>query len=75
MEAHSSHAFQKERGYWDVDLDNSRYFQIMIIDRDSAVKHTVSQCDTFRKYVPVLHTYRLSSEDLEQRNWIIVYPD
>ena len=75
LEAHSSHTFQKERGYWDEGLDDSRYFQIMIIDRDSAVKHTVSQCDTFRKYVPVLQTYRLTLEDLKQRNWTVVYPD
>ena len=31
-------------------------------------------CDTIRKYVPFLHRYLVSLEDMEQANWTIVYP-
>jgi len=37
-------------------------------------KYIDEPCDTIRKYVPVLHTYQLTLEDLQQMNWMVVYP-
>jgi hypothetical protein len=74
IQSHSSQEFDKVRDSWDRELGSSRYLQLMIIDRDSALKYPVSECDTFRKYVPVLKTYRLTLEDLKQRNWTVEFP-
>jgi len=75
VDSQSSGEFYKDRGTWDGELNNDRYLQLTIIDKDSALEYFSSECDTFRKYVPVLHRYRLTLEDLEQRNWTVVYPD
>jgi len=75
INSHSSVNYSKNHGSWDSELGKSRYLQIMVIEKDSAVKYFSSTCDTFRKHVPILHTYRLTLEDLKQRNWIVVYPD
>jgi hypothetical protein len=65
---------------WEAGL-NSHYLQITVMD-DSAFIHyaeilnykLIENCDTIRKYVPILHTYRLTLADLQRMNWTVVYP-
>jgi hypothetical protein len=75
VESNSTNQFFRGSRTWEYELGNSDYLQIMLVDRDSLFKYPVSQCDTFKKYAPVLHTYRLSVEELNKRNWTIVYPE
>jgi len=37
-------------------------------------KYWNEPCDTIRKYVPILHRYQLTLEDLQRMNWTVVYP-
>jgi hypothetical protein len=50
------------------------YIQYLVMDADTYDKYSSMPCDTIRKYVPVLHLYRLKFEDLERMNWTVVYP-
>ena len=44
------------------------------MDEQTYSRYMFEPCDTIRKYVPILHRYRVSLEDMEQANWTIVYP-
>ena len=58
---------------WELVLGTG-YLQIIILDRDSYRQYWKEPCDTFCKYVPILHRYTLTVEDLEKLNWTITYP-
>lgn len=60
-------------GWYDY-FDDYKYIQFLIADCDTFWKYYSEPCDTIRKYVPVLHVYRLTLEDLERMNWTVVYP-
>jgi len=74
---HSNSSFKfdyDDRGNnWEAGL-NSHYLQIMLMDDEIFEQYVSEPCDTIRKYVPILHTYRLTLEDLQQMNWMVVYP-
>lgn len=59
---------------WERDLRDLYYIQFSVLDRDKFSQYFLAPCDTIRKYVPILHTYRLTLEDLQRRNWTVVYP-
>ncbi len=59
---------------WEEDLGASYYIQFLILDGELFKKYFSAPCDTIRKYVPVLHVYRLTQSDLERMNWTVVYP-
>jgi len=46
---------------------------VFILDGELYEEYWQQPCDTIRKYVPILHTYRLTSEDLQRMNWTVVY--
>jgi len=56
---------------WDGNL---KLLTIFILDGEQYNKYWQQPCDTIRKYVPVLYTYRLTLADLQQMNWTVVYP-
>jgi hypothetical protein len=47
---------------------------IFILDGKLYDEYCQQPCDTIRKYVPILHTYRLKLEDLQRMNWTVTYP-
>ncbi|MCB9017428.1 MAG: hypothetical protein H6544_02320 [Prevotellaceae bacterium] len=47
---------------------------VFILDGELYEEYWQQPCDTIRKYVPILHTYRLTLEDLQRMNWTVVYP-
>jgi hypothetical protein len=47
---------------------------IYILDGELYDKYWQQPCDSIRKYVPVLHRYQLTLEDLQRMNWTVVYP-
>jgi hypothetical protein len=59
---------------WEEELSNSYYIQCLIMDGEIFSKYYTSPCDSISKYVPILHCYRLTLEDLERMNWTVVYP-
>lgn len=63
----------RDAGWYDYFV-NQKYIQFLIMDQDTYWKHHSEPCDTIHKYVPVLHVYRLTLEDLERMNWAVVYP-
>ena len=60
---------------WETDFRAIPYIQYLIMDGD-IYKDFINppNCDTIRKYVPILHRYRLTLEDLQRMNWTVVYP-
>lgn len=56
------------------NLNKSDSVIIYIIDENTYKKYWKQPCDTFFKYVPVLHRYQLNIEDLQSMNWTVVYP-
>ena len=74
---HSNSSFEfrfDDRGNtWEAGLNN-HYLQIMLMDTEIFEQYVSEPCDTIRKYVPVLHTYRLTLADLQRMNWTVVYP-
>jgi hypothetical protein len=56
---------------WDNYLKS---LTIFILDGELYEEYWQQPCDTIRKYVPILHTYRLTLEDLQRMNWTVVYP-
>ena len=56
---------------WDTALKSLKVF---ILDGELYKEYLLQPCDTTRKYVPVLHIYQLTLEDLQRMNWTIVYP-
>ena len=59
---------------WETDLGNLYYIQFLVLAGDKFSQYYTEPCDTIRKYVPILHTYRLTLSDLQRMNWTIVYP-
>ena len=59
---------------WKADFNVVPCMQFLIMDREIYRKYMFEPCDTIRKYVPILHRYLVSLEDMEQANWTIVYP-
>ena len=55
-------------------LNNSYYFQIILVDGELRDQYYKEPCDTFRKYVPILHRYKVTLEYLQQMNWEVIYP-
>ena len=64
-------------GGWETTFRGVPYLQLLMMN-DSMYMHyfTMSNfnCDTIRKYVPILHRYQLKLEDLQRMNWTVVYP-
>lgn len=56
---------------WDSDL---KILTVFLLDGKQYSEYWQQPCDTIRKYVPVLHTYRLTLADLQRMNWTVVYP-
>lgn len=59
---------------WEVDFKDMTFIQFLIMDGETYRKYLGTPCDTIRKYVPVLHRYRLTLEDLQRMKWTVVYP-
>ncbi len=66
---------------WETDFKLIPYIQFLVMDDSTYVYYSkmlnyqlIENCDTIRKYVPILHTYRLTLEDLQRMNWTVVYP-
>ncbi len=59
---------------WESDFEAIPYLQLLIMDAETYSKYLGEPCDTIRKYVPILHRYRLKLEDLQRMNWTVVYP-
>ena len=57
-----------------ADFNYTPCIQFLIMDEQTYSRYMFEPCDTIRKYVPILHRYRVSLEDMEQANWTIVYP-
>ena len=64
-------------GGWETDFKTISYLQLLIMD-ETIYLHYVNKfnfnCDSIRKYVPILHCYQLKLEDLQRMNWTVVYP-
>ena len=56
---------------WDTALNTLTVF---ILDGELYDEYWQQPCDTIRKYVPILHTFRLTLSDLQRMNWMVVYP-
>jgi len=65
------------RGGWETVFRGIPYLQLLLMEdsiyMDYFFKYNYN-CDTIRKYVPVLHRYQLKLEDLQRMNWTVVYP-
>jgi hypothetical protein len=59
---------------WEYYLDKGQILNIMIGSGKAYDQYRAEPCDTFQKYVPVLHQYLLTLEDLNRMNWTVVYP-
>lgn len=59
---------------WEGELKKGELLSILVADQEIWDQYWKEPCDTIRKYVSLLHHYRLSVEDLEQMNWMVVYP-
>ncbi|RGX77135.1 hypothetical protein [Bacteroides stercorirosoris] len=59
---------------WKADFNIIPCLQFLIMDSETYSQYMYEPCDTIRKYVPILHHYRVSLADMEQANWTIVYP-
>ena len=56
---------------WKADFNYTPCIQFLIMDEQTYSRYMFEPCDTIRKYVPILHRYRVSLEDMEQANWTI----
>jgi hypothetical protein len=63
-----------DRDTWETGLNTKHYLQLILMDRDIYWQYRLESCDTIRKYVPILHRYQLTLEDLKRMNWTVVYP-
>jgi|WetSurMetagenome_2_1015567.scaffolds.fasta_scaffold213662_2 hypothetical protein len=60
--------------YWEDVLNKGQTISIFVVDGKQYEKYWQQPCDTIRKYVPILHIYKLTLADLQLMNWSIVYP-
>jgi len=67
---------------WETQLNTNHLIQIQIMN-DSVYQHYLdlfdydnysSYNDSIQKYVPILHCYQLTLQDLQRMNWTVVYP-
>ena len=67
---------------WETQLNTNYLIQFQVMN-DSVYQHYTylfdyndysSYNDSIRKYVPILHCYQLTLEDLQRMNWTVVYP-
>src|SRR5690554_1914496 len=59
---------------WESDFKTIPYIQYSVVDIEAYDNYISAPCDTIRKYVPILHIYKLTLEDLQRMNWTVVYP-
>jgi len=62
---------------WEYYFEDNKYLNLVFGDYESFYKYYFElhqPCDTIHKYVPILHQYLLTLEDLERMNWTVVYP-
>ena len=72
--AGSLYGFPSGDRSWEADLRDSYYVHFLVMDAETYDKYITAPCDTIRKYVPILHTYRITLSDLQRMNWTVVYP-
>ena len=48
---------------WKADFNYTPCIQFLIMDEQTYSRYMFEPCDTIRKYVPILHRYRVSLED------------
>jgi hypothetical protein len=61
-------------GGWESDFGVIPFIQFLVMNDEIFWQHHLEPCDTIRKYVPILHRYQLTLEDLQRMNWTVVYP-
>ena len=75
FEVESNATFKLDNGdaysNWD---DYLKTLKVFILDGELYDEYWQQPCDTIRKYVPILHRYQLTLEDLQRMNWTVVYP-
>jgi len=59
---------------WELYLDRGQILSIWIVKLELMAIYWNTACDTIRKYVPILHCYKLTLEDLQRINWTVIYP-
>jgi len=62
---------------WETDFKVIPYLQLLIMNEDVYIHYASMfnfNCDSIRKYVPILYRYQLKLEDLQRMNWTVVYP-
>ncbi|MDR1897737.1 MAG: hypothetical protein LBR10_13200 [Prevotellaceae bacterium] len=59
---------------WEDDFKVIPYIQFLILNDNIYQQYYLEPCDTIRKYVPILHRYQLTLEDLQRMDWTVVYP-
>lgn len=59
---------------WKADFNLNPYQIFLIMDDENYSKYMLEPCDTLLKYVPILHSWQVTYEDMEQMNWTLVYP-
>jgi hypothetical protein len=70
----SSIRYYSGRVDWEHTFNAMTYIRLLIMDREVFSEYIGTPCDTIRKYVPVLHVYLLTLEDLQRMNWVVIYP-
>ena len=82
IEADSSMPFKVrggkgERYRWELFFKKWDVIELLVADYETSYQYEFEMklpCDTIRKYLPVLHCYELTLEDLQRMNWTVVYP-
>jgi len=74
ISADTLYRFSSLNSGWETDFKAIPYIQFLIMDAETYSNYIGTSCDTVRKYVPILHCYRLKLEDLQRMDWIVVYP-
>lgn len=59
---------------WKADFNLNPYQIFLIMDDENYSKYMLEPCDTLLKYVPILHSWQVTYEDMERMNWTLVYP-
>lgn len=59
---------------WKADFNLNPYQIFLIMDDENYSKYMLEPCDTLLKYVPILHSWQITYEDMERMNWTLVYP-
>lgn len=59
---------------WKADFNLHPYQIFLIMNKETYQQYRNEPCDTIRKYVPILHSWQVTYEDMERMNWTLVYP-